>query len=319
MIHDVSATLAAILSFAKPSGDDEELTQFVETLRRQFPYLGGAVIQFDRPAEGEYEPASPRALNLFLYDVREDMEMRTNEPVVTRSDGEATIQRPPLRVACSYLVTAWPSGTASEDEKLTPPLREQRLLGEALQVLSQYPTIPAPLLQGSLAGQTTPLPMLVAQADGLKDPSEFWTAIKGKLRPSITVTLTVSVLRVVEERAKLVTATEFRIGERVSPSELKISPATLQVTSSSSATSVVAGRVTYARGAPAKAAVVTIPALSLRAVADADGRYRFVDVPAGRHTLRALPGSPRSKVKAKEVDVTVSAFAETVCDVRLSE
>src|SRR4051812_17770687 len=163
MIHDVSATLAAILSFTKPSDDDEELTQSVARLKEQFPYLAGAVIQFDRPIEGEYEPQPPRALNLFLYDVREDMEMRTNEPVVTRNNGETTIQRPPVRVACSYLVTAWPSGTASEDEKLSLPLREHRLLGEALQVLSQYPTIPAPLLQGSLAEQDAPLPLIVAQ------------------------------------------------------------------------------------------------------------------------------------------------------------
>ena len=177
MIHDVSETLAAILGFKEPSGKNEELAQFVEGLKRQFPYLAGAVIQFDRPVEGEYKPQPPRALNLFLYDVRENMEMRTNEPVVTRSNGETVIRRPPVRVACSYLVTAWPSGTASEDEKLTAPLREHRLLGEALQVLSQYPTIPEPLLQGSLAKQDTPPPLVVAQADGLKVPSEFWTAI----------------------------------------------------------------------------------------------------------------------------------------------
>src|ERR1043166_4846529 len=102
MIHDVSETLAAILSFKEPSGDDRELADFVERRKRQFPYLAGAVIQFDRPVEGEYEPQSPRALNLFLYDVRENMEMRTNEPVVTHSNGETVIQRPPARVACSY-------------------------------------------------------------------------------------------------------------------------------------------------------------------------------------------------------------------------
>jgi hypothetical protein len=246
------------------------------------------------------------------------MVMRTNEPVVTRTGGEVTIQRPPVRVACSYLITAWPSGAGVEDENLPAPLREHRLLGEALQVLSQYPTIPTPLLQGSLAGQDTPLPLLVAQASGLKDPSEFWTAIKGKLRPSLTATVTVSVLRVAEEKAKLVTARELRIGERVASRELEISPSTLQTTTAAGPF-IIVGRVTDTGGAPVREAVVTIPALDLQAVADADGRYRLVEIPAGRHTLRARPGWPGSKLKAKEVGVTVSANAETVRDFKLSE
>ena len=33
--------------------------------------------------------------------------------------------------------------------------------------------------------------MMTAQTDGLKEPAEFWTAIGNKLRPSLTVTVTI--------------------------------------------------------------------------------------------------------------------------------
>ena len=38
------------------------------------------------------------------------MELRSNEPTLRRLNGQVEIQRPPLRVACSYLITAWPIG-----------------------------------------------------------------------------------------------------------------------------------------------------------------------------------------------------------------
>ena len=318
MIHDVSATLAAILSFKKPSGDDEKLALFVENLKKQFSYLKDAVIQFDCPVEGEYKPATPRALNLFLYEVRENLELRSNEPLLTRRNNEVFTTRPPMRVACSYLVTAWPSGVATDDE-LPMPLREQRLLGEALQVLAQYPTIPAPLLQGSLAGQEPPLPLVVAQADGLKDQSEFWTAIKGKLRPSLIVTVTASMPTAAEEKPELVTTRVIRTGERTGLDIKEISPATLASAKMKGPLRIV-GRITDDRGAPVKEAVVMIPALNLRARADADGRYRLEEVPEGQHTLLVQPGWAGSKLKEMKVDdVTVSSSAETVRDVQLSK
>ena len=315
MIHDVSETLAAILSFKAPARKDVKLATFIEALKGRFPYLKDAVIQFDCPVEGTYKPAPPRALNLFLYDVRENLELRSNQPLVTRHNNEVFTQRPAMRVACSYLITAWLSSVATDDQ-LPPPLREQRLLGEALQVLAQYPTIPEPLLQGSLAGQEA-LPLVVAQGEGLKDQSEFWTAIKGKLRPSLIVTVTVSMPMAAEEKPELVTTRVIRTGERTGPDEKQISPAKLQTKKVKGPLRIV-GRVTDNLGAPIKEAVVMIPALGLRAGTDADGQYRLEEVPEGTHILLVQPGWTRSNFDEQKVDgVTVSASAETVRDVRL--
>jgi hypothetical protein len=71
--------------------------------------------------------------------------------------------------------------------------REQNLLGETLQVLAGYPIIPTAFLRGSLVDQR-PLPqMLVLHPDAITNTSEFWTALGSKLRPSLSVTVTIAV------------------------------------------------------------------------------------------------------------------------------
>ena len=70
-------------------------------------------------------------------------------------------------------------------------LQEQRLLAQILQVFSSYPRVPASFLKGKLVGQEPPLPVMATHPDELKNPAEFWTAIGNKLRPSVTVTVTI--------------------------------------------------------------------------------------------------------------------------------
>lgn len=322
MIDDLSKTLEAILSFREPEGGDEELKAFVKTLKETFPFLAGAHIQFDRPADDKYTPLEPRALNLFLYDVRENLELRTAEPVVRRDGGGVTVSRPPMRLACSYLITAWlpqTKGSPSGDDFL----REQQLLGEALQVLAHYPVVPAPLLQGGLASpgalseQELPPPLTISPADTLKNPAEFWTAVGGKLRPSFTVTLTIAMPTLPRETAQVVTARQIRIRRRDAPSEEQAA--------------TVAGRITAAARAadeqgepleefvPVPGAVVTVAGLDLRATTDADGRYGLEGVPAGEQTLRVEPGEETPGLAPREIKVVISAGAEIVNDVQLSE
>jgi hypothetical protein len=127
MIRDLSETLRALL-------DDPALAG-------TFPDLAAAQVVFDRPVES-FNP-SQTTIDLFLYDLRENMELRTSETQYVRTNGHVTVRPAPLRLACSYLVTAWPVGGSDL------PLREHRLLSQVLQVLSQHPRIPASFLVGS--------------------------------------------------------------------------------------------------------------------------------------------------------------------------
>jgi hypothetical protein len=150
-----------------------------------FPELAAADIIFDRPSDTLAPPKS--TVDLFLYDIREDLDLRSNQTTKTRA-GNQTITHPAaLRLACSYLATAWPVGGADI------PLQEQRLLSEVLVVLSHYPMIPPSFLQGTLAGQEPPLPMVALHPDALKNLAEFWSSLGSKLKASLTVTITISV------------------------------------------------------------------------------------------------------------------------------
>jgi hypothetical protein len=196
MIRDLSETLQAIL-------DDTEL-------EKSFPELAVAQVAFERPSE-QFAP-SQATVNLFLFDIRENTELRAKEPVVERRDGRALIHRPPLRVDCSYLVTAWIAGGAGPK----PVLEEHELLGQTMQVFARYPTIPERFLQGSLKDQGLPLPLSVGGTNGgeMKDPADFWTALGNKLRPSLVVTVTLELQTAEPETAPLVSERRLRVGIR---------------------------------------------------------------------------------------------------------
>ena len=173
MIQDLDSTLRALL------------------LRDLPPVLAEQVaISFDTP-DDQFPPTSVTlpAIDLFLYDVRENLELRSNDwSMKRRGDGTARRQRPPVRVDCSYLVTAWPSESAP-----SPAQDEHRLLGEVMLVLLRYPKRPDDLLQGGLQSQDLPLPTAALQPGRLQSLGEFWQALGGKPKSALNYTVTIAV------------------------------------------------------------------------------------------------------------------------------
>jgi hypothetical protein len=284
MIRDLSLTLRALLR-------DPSLASVV-------PELAAAQIVFDRPSE-QFSPAQT-TIDMFLYDIRENIEMRSSEPLLERQNGQAVIHPPPLRVACSYLITAWPVGGAEL------PLQEHRLLSQTLQVLSLYPTLPAASLQGSLVGQQPPLPMLTAQADGLKDPADFWAAIGNKLRPAITITATLAMDRFAPITAPLVITEQVVLGERTSATEEDLNPATRQNLLR------FGGTVTDATDLPVANARVRLLDSGFETRTDAAGRYTLTVPEPGIFDLTVQAGA-----SARSIRITVPATAGSHYDVQL--
>jgi len=255
MIRDLSQTLGQILT---QGGLPPELTS--------------AQIVFDRPAD-PFDPGQT-AVDLFLYDIRENVDLRNNEPSISRKNGNAVITRPPLRVLCSYLVTAWPKGGTDLI------LQEHRLLSQVLQVLSRYPTIPANFLQGSLKGQEPTLPMMTARADGLKNPAEFWNAIGNKLRPSLNVTVSISMNIFEPEIVSTVITSDVIFGEKISPDDEKILPKT------KTELFRIGGQVTDSTSTPLPNTQVLLVEVGLSTITDNTGYYSLGKIPAGAYTLR---------------------------------
>jgi hypothetical protein len=172
VIDDLDRTIEELLSRGLPQSMVDQVTISFATPNDQFPPT----------------TVSLPAVDLFLYDIRENRELRTGEWVIERrNNGQVAQQRPPVRIDCSYLITAWPSEGSN-----TPALDEHRLLGEVMKVLLRYPLIPEAVLQGMLRDQPYMPPAATLQPGHLQNLGEFWQALGGKPKAALNYTVTVS-------------------------------------------------------------------------------------------------------------------------------
>jgi len=171
MLHDLDRTLEVLLKRELPSPLVEQVT-----------------ISFATP-DSEFPPSSVTlpAVDLFLYDLRENWELRTNDWAVERTPRTVVKHPPPVRVDCSYLVTAWASKSAPD-----PAQDEHRLLGEVIMILVRHRRIPAEVLQGSLRDQDPPVRTKVLQTAALQSLGEFWQALGGKPKAAAQYSVTIS-------------------------------------------------------------------------------------------------------------------------------
>ncbi|HYX31386.1 MAG TPA: Pvc16 family protein [Pyrinomonadaceae bacterium] len=255
MIRDLSETLKAVLQDP--------------TFKTRFPELANAKIVFDRPLE-TFAPTDP-TIDLFLYDVRENTELRSNEVDVDIINGQAISHQAPLRLNCSYLATAWPVGGTDL------PLQEHRLLSQVLTVLSRYPTIAPQFLKGSLVGQFPPLPLVALHPDALKNLAEFWSSLGGKLRASLTITATISVPVFADADDFLVTTHQTNYVHDTPP----VVESLVQV----------GGRVLDNANQGVAGALVDLldgAEITLRTTSNDDGEFDFAQVASGTHTIRVV-------------------------------
>jgi len=170
VLQDLDATLAALLQ--------AELS--VQNVSISFA-----------PPDDQFPPSgvSLPAIAFFLYDVREDQDLRSTDwELDQQAGGMITRKRPPVRVTCSYLITAWPSASAPD-----PTQDEHRLLGEVMKVLLRHRTIPENYLSGELAGQQPSLPAKMIAEPRLNSLGELWQAMGGKPKATLNYAVTISV------------------------------------------------------------------------------------------------------------------------------
>ena len=191
MINDLDATLRALLKKGLPPAIADQVQISFATPDDQFPPQSVTL------------PAS----DLFLYDIRENLELRSNEVFLDyHSDGSATRTPAPVRIDFSYLITAWPSESVQ-----VPCEDEHHLLGEVMRVLLRYKHIPQDILQGELAGQEPSLPVISLQPGRLQSLGEFWQALGGKPKVALNLQVTISVAAADTEKADLVTEKIIKI------------------------------------------------------------------------------------------------------------
>jgi hypothetical protein len=161
---------------------DEALRQL---FIRELPVRNNEIdIAFDLPKREWSARLNRPTLNVFLHDVKENVEMRhVQARYQDNGRSVASRQQPPLRMDMHYMVTAW----------ATEPEDEHRLLSRALMALYRTSYLPEDILPEGLRDQGTPIYLKVAQYDSILRPSDIWTVLDNELRPAISCMVTLAI------------------------------------------------------------------------------------------------------------------------------
>jgi Pvc16 N-terminal domain len=179
VIHEVDSALRALI-------DREAGIRDVEVV-------------FDAPTREWASRRTTPTVDVYLYDIREDLRRRERGVLSEYNQDETRIigrHLPPRHFKLSYLVTAWTQR----------PEDEHRLLSALLGAFIRYDAMPADLLGGPLAEIGLPVPLTV----GLPPPedrgfADVWSALGGELKPSIDVVVS----------APINTGQQFEVGPPV--------------------------------------------------------------------------------------------------------
>jgi hypothetical protein len=271
---------------------DETLKQFLVQKAGLEP--AEVDISFDIPTRDWSTPVTRPTVNLYLYDLRENRQLREtywdDEPGET---GRINLKRRPLRIDLSYMITCWTSGT--EDQ--------HRLLWRVMEAFFRYSPLPEDVLQGDLRSLIHPVRTEVAQPDGvLKNVSDFWGALENQLRPSVALVVTLDLDLEQIETHPLVLARALKFGpplvQRDSHGVEVILP---QLETGWEAGPVrLGGEVRNKKGQALPGAAVRLVGKEASGQpvqvgptiqTDEAGRYIFASVPAGEYTLVVeMPG-----------------------------
>ena len=164
-----------------------EVDEALRRLVREVALRGTEVeVAFDAPTKDWAARRNAPTVNVYLYDIREDLRRRQRGMLNEYGPTGAVAARhlPPRHFKLSYLVTAWTQR----------PEDEHRLLAKLLTELLRHEAMPADMLSGSLAALKLPVPVTVA----LPPPedrafADVWTALGGELKPSLDVVVSAPV------------------------------------------------------------------------------------------------------------------------------
>lgn len=258
MIKDLDLTIRNLLQSEAETGSD----------------LASANISFALP-DGTWQGSGDGLdLNIYLYDIRKNLALRTNERQINRNpDGSICQKTVPPRIDCTYLITAWKKSAGDTNEE--KELQEHRLLSQVLHVMLKQPLIPSRYLQGSLKDQEPSLPLITAYLDGPENPSKFWDALGSPLKPSINCMITISLDIKKEFTGKMVINNILDYMEIGKPGSLE---RVIQI----------GGRIMNSEAPPSgiKGAVVIISDLNRKTNTDQDGFFTFTNLNQGKFQFK---------------------------------
>jgi len=224
-------------------------------LEREVPLSPTEVdVVFERPDRDNVARFSKPTVDLFLFDVTENRDLReTGWRPVRTENGTHTLRWPPLRLDLRYLVTVW--AQAVDDE--------HRLLYHLYRTLRRLAEVPEADREGVIENQTKPLHLAVEDGE-LKALVDLWGVLDNRMQPGFVLKTTVAVdLNGVRE-APMVRTHTLRAGAFRQPFETR---------------NRVGGHVFDSEGNPVAGARVMVG--GRLAETGADGAFNIAPVPSG--------------------------------------
>jgi len=261
------------------------ITDVDEALRklliREIEIKGNEVdIKFDQPKREWSSRVSKPTLNLFLFDLRENLRLRGAEQYTTINlpNGTSQVKRNPIRLDLRYLMTAWVK--EAEDEHL--------LLSTALMGLLRNPFIPKDLCKGRLEDLPAPIPIEVATFIPEMGPidkfSEIWGVLDNEMRLSVLITVTVPVDPYKPELFKQVFTREMRF---IQDTGIGVEDAPDSTRNLSKSYVSIAGTIKSKKYAPSSLTIVLVEKQEDIKISD-EGGYTLQKIEDGEYHLDIL-------------------------------
>jgi len=230
-------------------------------------------IAFDVPDREWSASVSKPTVNLYLYDIRENLSLRGTDWRVQTNGNTATRRKNANRIDLSYLVTVWAN---SVDD-------QHRLLWRVMATLFRYPILPQDSLTGALVGQNYPVLASTAQPDGLfSNPSDFWAALDNEIKPSINYVVTVPLDLAIAFTSPITRTATLGVKPPDGEAEHLIQISGI-VHSAGDRTRVISGATIVAKEA------------NMTAETNREGKYGFSRIPAGKHTFQVRLPDKRTR------------------------
>lgn len=236
-------------------------------------------VRFDPPRREWVGALTRPTLDFFLFDVRENTDLRHADLQTNRRNGVTTYKLPPRRFDLRFMVTALTSQVADEHQ----------LLWRALAILLQHGSFPEAILPPALRTLEPALSAQVLRPETESMFADLWGGLEVHPRPALLYVVTAPVdLEVVIEAPLVLTRTaRYFDTDRGALVE---------------ATRHIGGVVRDARGAPVAGAQVGVDGrASAPATSDAQGRFVLVGVPQGKVPVRVARDGGKAQVLQLEV------------------
>jgi hypothetical protein len=156
-----------------------------ELLVKQVPIDTSVIdIKFEMPTRDWSAAVSKPTVNVYLYDVRENHELRnTNDRFVTKVGDDHFAGRGAVRVDLSYMISVWTSDISDEHQ----------LLGSILTTLLRFPILPDEVLKGSLATQQFAPQAWIAQPERVPNSWDFWGHLEHRMKSGLSYVITAAI------------------------------------------------------------------------------------------------------------------------------